>query len=220
KMGEVAQGGRTVLFVSHNMDAVQKICNQCMLMKSGVIQSSGETLPIVSSYLKNAQLTIGTSYEDMREESEYKFANTLIKAEILNGDNEAFQYIRYQEPFSIKMLWKCLSSIRAAAYAVRFYDNQNRLLFALNTLDLELESVAPGLHELIVHFPINPLPPGAYYVTLGCYIRPHSIIQEIENCLKVVVENIPYRSGKLFNVIGNPIVTIPAEWRVCNVQEA
>jgi len=51
KMGEVAGAGRTVLFVSHNMTAVQKLCSRCLWIYGGSIQKSGETIQVINSYL-------------------------------------------------------------------------------------------------------------------------------------------------------------------------
>ena len=51
KMGDVAGEGRTVLFVSHNMAAIQNLCDSTMLLESGSITKSGETEEVISHYL-------------------------------------------------------------------------------------------------------------------------------------------------------------------------
>ena len=53
KMGEVAKSGRTVLFVSHNMAAVQQLCEKCILLRNGLIQIQDETELVVSKYLNS-----------------------------------------------------------------------------------------------------------------------------------------------------------------------
>ena len=56
KMEDVAKEGRTVLFVSHNMGAVESLCNRAYLLDHGQVVQSGETQNVVSSYLaKNYQ---------------------------------------------------------------------------------------------------------------------------------------------------------------------
>ena len=51
KMGEVSKGeGRTVLFVSHNMGAIQSLCNKAMLLKNGVIQFQGDVTDATALY--------------------------------------------------------------------------------------------------------------------------------------------------------------------------
>lgn len=55
KMGEVAKGGRTVLFVSHNMQAVSSLTHQCALMSGGGLRLIGETGSVISKYLSERQ---------------------------------------------------------------------------------------------------------------------------------------------------------------------
>ncbi len=51
KMGDVARAGRTVLFVSHNMGAIESFCTRAILLEEGRISQRGETHRVVSQYL-------------------------------------------------------------------------------------------------------------------------------------------------------------------------
>ncbi len=51
KMGEVAKGGRTVLFVSHNMHAIKSLCTQGILLETGQVSFDGSAPACVSHYL-------------------------------------------------------------------------------------------------------------------------------------------------------------------------
>lgn len=53
KMKDVSGQGRTVLFVSHNMGAIQSLCSKAIYLKHGTIQQIGQTDKIISSYLSN-----------------------------------------------------------------------------------------------------------------------------------------------------------------------
>jgi lipopolysaccharide transport system ATP-binding protein len=53
KMGDIAQGGRTVLFVSHNMAAVQRLCSGGVFLDRGVVTYSGDAEQVISKYLAN-----------------------------------------------------------------------------------------------------------------------------------------------------------------------
>jgi len=56
KMGDVSKGeGRTVLFVSHNMSAIQKLCNTSILLEKGRIHASGSTGEIITRYLQASE---------------------------------------------------------------------------------------------------------------------------------------------------------------------
>jgi len=53
KMGEVAHEGRTVLFVSHNMNAIQRLCQRCIVISQGLVAFDGEVSKAINFYLKN-----------------------------------------------------------------------------------------------------------------------------------------------------------------------
>jgi lipopolysaccharide transport system ATP-binding protein len=54
KMGEVAKEGRTVIFVSHNMAAVQSLCQRAIWLNSGQVTEDGSAGQVVSKYLKHS----------------------------------------------------------------------------------------------------------------------------------------------------------------------
>ncbi len=51
KMGDVASHGRTIIFVSHNMQAVQSLCKSALYMKQGRIADMGRTDKVINNYL-------------------------------------------------------------------------------------------------------------------------------------------------------------------------
>lgn len=54
KMGEVAKEGRTVLFVSHNMNAIEVLCELTCWINKGIIRNIGQTKDIVSDYMSQS----------------------------------------------------------------------------------------------------------------------------------------------------------------------
>lgn len=57
KMEEItSKSGRTILFVSHNMSAIQSLCERTILMENGTIKKDGETKEVVAEYLKSNPL--------------------------------------------------------------------------------------------------------------------------------------------------------------------
>ena len=83
KMKDVSGQGRTVLFVSHNMGAIQSLCSKSIYLKHGTIQQTGPTEKIINYYLSN----------ELKTEDELNIPhNTDIPAcvtqvTLLNGDN-------------------------------------------------------------------------------------------------------------------------------------
>src|SRR4029077_14293110 len=53
KMGEVSRGGRTVLFVSHNMVAIQSLCSRAIWLQQASLVGDGRARKVVRQYLEN-----------------------------------------------------------------------------------------------------------------------------------------------------------------------
>ncbi len=52
KMGEIASGGRTIIFVSHNMSAIKSLCSRCVWLENGTIKSADDMDTVVDSYME------------------------------------------------------------------------------------------------------------------------------------------------------------------------
>lgn len=57
KMGDVARHGRTIIFVSHNMAAVTRLCPRCMFLDRGQLVQNGPTYEVMGSYLRSQSAT-------------------------------------------------------------------------------------------------------------------------------------------------------------------
>jgi lipopolysaccharide transport system ATP-binding protein len=62
KMTDVARQGRTILFVSHNMTAVQSLCQRCVLLQNAQIEYEGAVAACVSSYLRSRGKALPTEW--------------------------------------------------------------------------------------------------------------------------------------------------------------
>ncbi len=63
KMGDVANEGKTILFVSHNMNAIESLCSEAILLKQGSIIKHDDTKDVIGDYL-NAALNSASGYFD------------------------------------------------------------------------------------------------------------------------------------------------------------
>ncbi|MEO8196927.1 MAG: polysaccharide ABC transporter ATP-binding protein [Thermoanaerobaculia bacterium] len=70
RMSEVARGGRTVLFVSHNMGAVQALCSRGILLSAGRLLAEGSVSSIVESYLAGGSHSVRSHEAPKRELSD------------------------------------------------------------------------------------------------------------------------------------------------------
>src|SRR5207244_4031762 len=75
-MEQVAgEDGRTVIFVSHNMDAICQLCARCILLQQGQIERSGNTADVVATYLGGEQdQTPVVDFTPIKSEASFRFA--------------------------------------------------------------------------------------------------------------------------------------------------
>lgn len=81
KMQDISSGeGRTVLFVSHNMNSVQSLCTRALLLENGKIKSEGNTEKVISKYLKGSKesLTDLSQIEDRKGEGKIIFTKMVL----------------------------------------------------------------------------------------------------------------------------------------------
>ena len=119
KMKDVSEhGGRTVLFVSHNISAVKQLCNRALLMHHGKVLFDSNVQNTINEYLK---------FNSSRES--YKNDNDLnMPSQILELSTSKKEYT-YEEDISVTVTLKNNSSDRGLRCNVVFFDTLDQLLF-------------------------------------------------------------------------------------------
>jgi lipopolysaccharide transport system ATP-binding protein len=73
KMNAVSKGeGRTVLFVSHNMNSIQKLCSECIVLNNGTLLAKENTKQAIAIYQNSQQLN---TLEDQKLDENYTISN-------------------------------------------------------------------------------------------------------------------------------------------------
>jgi lipopolysaccharide transport system ATP-binding protein len=106
KMGDVASGGRTVLFVSHNMNAVQRLCNRAILMDSGKVAQQGSVRDCVKTYSSSAHLGAGGRTDLSRASGVKRRGNGVAQfeaAELMNLDGDLISTVHFGEPVRLRL---------------------------------------------------------------------------------------------------------------------
>ena len=99
KMGDIARGGRTILFVSHNMGAVRSLCQSAIWLDNGQIVEKGTTDEVVNNYetkqlkrFKESSYVVDRNLEDVKDKSFY-----FSHVEMLNEKGEHTNLFRYND---------------------------------------------------------------------------------------------------------------------------
>ncbi len=69
KMGEVSKGGRTILFVSHNLTAVRSLCRSAILLERGRVASAGATEDVLNDYLQKSEGGLASEWSAPEEDA-------------------------------------------------------------------------------------------------------------------------------------------------------
>jgi lipopolysaccharide transport system ATP-binding protein len=112
KIDEVARGGRTVLFVSHNMTAVEGLCKSAIFLDSGELKMIGRPREVVSAYAKMT-MEAGAMSADLRDHSgRVREAISLMTEVSVVGDGADPSVIRIGDGVAIVVKFKSSIPIR------------------------------------------------------------------------------------------------------------
>lgn len=126
KMQEVSKSGRTILFVSHNLQTIRSLCNNCIVLKHGKISFRGSTSEAINQYVgtKNSNNDCSGLVKFDRNSERYGTGEVLIE-EILvkNSMGEPTNTLFYQEDFSIEIKCRVLEPISNLALFLSVTDS-------------------------------------------------------------------------------------------------
>jgi len=135
KMEDVHDEGRTILFVSHNMPAVTRLCQRAILISSGTVQKDGPAQQIASDYLLSSlSLTAERTWSDPATapgDHVARLRSVRIKTE--DGDTAATVDIR--RPIGIEMLYDVLTPGLVLASYYDVFNESGVCLFVTHDLD-------------------------------------------------------------------------------------
>lgn len=172
KMNEVTkEAGRTVIFVSHNMDAIKKLCTKCLLLKDGKVVMFDETKRVVDAYLQGGQHTDQQPLRNRRDReskgrvtlTDFGVTTSAGQKNIESGDALRF-HIRYESIFS--------EPIRNVRMVIAIVDHnlQNVLWLDSEVSQRSLSVFAPH-GEIVCETDRVDLAPGRYFVHLNFHIN-------------------------------------------------
>jgi lipopolysaccharide transport system ATP-binding protein len=209
KMSDVAHEGRAILFVSHNLEAVQRLCDRCIWLDGGQLRQEGDPDTVVRAYLEHGEV-LDSSYRGERRSGPSEPV-VLREAAVFNGHDEPSDAICFGEPFSLRLCWDVARSLPGVAFVVQVRDANERLIFAASTQGSDLE-VQVGTMETICKVRENVLRPGDYGITVSCGRPPRSWLHHVERCLRLRVLDVPLPGKRLPHLRREALVAPEVEW--------
>lgn len=170
KMENVSQQGRTVIFVSHNMNALQRLCPKSVLLDHGRLVMQGSTADVVESYLSsNSTKSVSPNvWIDLSSCSREGSGKIQFSAISYTSDSQVLAFHPYTNgplDFSIKLISD--SSRSVGSIAVTIFDRYGTKLVNVDTLSLG-RTIALKDGENILKLGIEQLHlnPGIYTIGL------------------------------------------------------
>ncbi len=152
-MGSVARQGRTVLLVSHQMNAIRRLCSRCLWLDKGELRMDGSASVVVSAY-ETAHRTQASSATRSGTDS-VRF----LEWAIASSGPEPLHRLETQGPVTLRITLEASRPIQKGIHGIALYDQDSQLIWAWAHYEIQLQ---PGRHELRYALPFLPLRPGNY----------------------------------------------------------
>jgi len=135
KMNEVSKQGRTILFVSHNMQALSHLCTRGILLENGCLTQMGNIQDSIKKYLSNSINTTGPSY-NLLENKDRKGTGILkfSKLEIFNKGELSNNFV-IGDDLELRLTVKAFQQIRNISIAIHLYRYDEIILSNIENLD-------------------------------------------------------------------------------------
>jgi len=167
KMEDVGQHGRTVLFVSHNMAAISRLCPRTILLEGGRIVQDGLSQDVLGAYLHGGTLTTARrEWDDPRDAPTGSLAR-LRALRIRSEDGRCPEVFDVRDPVDIEMEYDVLEGGHVLMPNHHVFNEQGIKVFATNDLDpaWRRRPRPRGRWVSTVRIPGNLLTEGIFFVT-------------------------------------------------------
>jgi lipopolysaccharide transport system ATP-binding protein len=169
KMGSVAHAGRTVLFVSHNMPAVEALCHDAIWLDSGTLIERGTAEQIVSHYLTRSTVRNTERVWPEIASAPGNDAVRLQRATIYPEDGSPSEPVTVRTPFVIEFEYWQLQADTELSLSLVLYNEQGIAVFNTFPVNQPERCVSPSSIQLFqsrCHIPGNLLNNGMHRVQL------------------------------------------------------
>lgn len=168
KMNEIARGGRTVLFVSHDLSAVNSLCTRAILLHEGSILREGSPRDVTAYYLDSSnKLYTPVTWVSLAGISDDEVSLVGVRVE---QRGETTSAVSCREPFSVRIEYEMKKFVRGSRFFFILRDARGELIFTTSDYDVPTpESISrePGRYVSRFELPGGLLKTGAYYGTVG-----------------------------------------------------
>jgi lipopolysaccharide transport system ATP-binding protein len=218
-MSNLHAGGRTVLFVSHNLAAVEHLCPRTLWVDSGRIRRDGDSAQVIKEYLETFADAQGGG-SDLTHVDSRKGSGELrcTRLEFLDGSGAPLAMARTGEPLTFRLHYNVFKRVMEPHFGIEIYNNLGALITSLNTwtTGFNLESLSPGPGHIEVRLPCVFLNPDRYYISIWAASAGPKYYDQLELCMALDVEAADvHGSGRALSKHFGAVY-LPCEWSHCH----
>ncbi|HWK05474.1 MAG TPA: ABC transporter ATP-binding protein [Puia sp.] len=207
KMKDVStQQGRTVLFVSHNMGAIQNLCDEVLILNKGGLSFLGGISEGIKHYLDHEFVEGLFEYKANAEDNKTCFSSIHVE----NGSGAIKGDFGFDEMIKVKMTLCVKENSLNAKVGFRVQDNMERRIFTseMNISDLTNK---PGELSVNVDIPSKILMPGKYSLTFAVHIPNIAMIELLND---IVCFEIQETGSSVYQYLGSDsgCVFVNCDW--------
>jgi lipopolysaccharide transport system ATP-binding protein len=156
KMQEVSRSGRTIVFVSHQMNQIRRLCERVFWVDGGTIRCEGPTGKVIAAYEAGVMKTAQDGNGDSS-------AGVFLSWELAGGGNILRDGLR---KVTFSFLVKMTEPIRRGHFGFHIYNDSSVLVASWGFDELEFE---PGLQNIEITIPYLPLRPESYSIMCSIF---------------------------------------------------
>src|SRR5262245_16840186 len=145
-MDEMRSGGRTVLFVSHNMAAVENLCSRALWIDNGQIRQDGKAKDVIEAYMaSNAEASCLAADLSKARNRRGNGNIRFTRVEFLGSDARPLQFICSGDPLVLRLYYHALKPITRPDFEIGISTDLGTLITKFSTwIDYQIPSIAPG----------------------------------------------------------------------------
>ena len=212
-MGSLAQHGRTVLFVSHNMGAVGELCPQSLLLEKGKLIGLGKSRELIPKYLAEfSPKTAAVSIEPPAEDKGVAISRILVS----DCSGRTSSDLDWQHPFSISVEFRVTRRIPSLSVGITLKNQLGvRVLFSWAAFQ---EPFDPGVYQAAGEFSGERFAPGRYSVEACAQDYGIESFHTVEQAVSFDIS--PHTVAHRYDLGDYALLYSPMPWKIQRLEDS
>ena len=177
KMETVGKHGRTVLFVSHNMQMITRLCSRAILLEKGQIKQDGPADRVVASYLTSERDRSSERVWENKNQAPGGEVARLVAVRVVDEDGQVLESFDIRKPIGIEMQYEVLKSDYLLLPHYNIFNDAGEWLFTTIDTDPNYRGRRPaGFYTATAWIPGNFLSEGFIFVQSSVFtLEPRTV---------------------------------------------